>query len=127
MDNRLKRQCDFNDVFSKGKRAYCKVLSIVSFEIKSEFVRKNGKKGYNIPKIGIAVGKKHGNAVMRNRVKRLVRAALREYITQIKPSRIVILPKPALAYRYDEILAGLGFVLKKQNLLKNEETGNLHN
>lgn len=46
-------------------------------------------------RIGISVGKKHGNSVVRNRVKRLLRAAVREEISSIKGNyHIVILPKP---------------------------------
>lgn len=45
-------------------------------------------------RIGISVGKKHGNSVVRNRVKRLIRAAMREETRKIVGNyHIVILPR----------------------------------
>ena len=45
-------------------------------------------------RIGISVGKKHGNSVVRNRVKRLIRAAMREETLKIVGNyHIVIVPR----------------------------------
>ena len=62
---RLKRKSDFDKLFSKGKKSYSKSLTMLNFP--SEDFR-----------IGYSVSKKHGNAVKRNRIKRLLRASARE-------------------------------------------------
>ena len=81
MDQRLKRKSDFDKVFSKGKKCYGRSLKMLY--INSDSL-----------KIGFSVSKKHGNAVVRNRIKRLLRAALRENLPYIKNNYfIVFLPK----------------------------------
>ena len=68
MDIRLKKQKDFDLVFKKGNRVYSKSLTILF--IKSESL-----------KIGISLSKKHGKAVKRNKIKRLLRACVRNFIS----------------------------------------------
>ena len=76
MEHRLKRKRDFDACFKKGKRAYRRELAMYYVE------KQRGE-----VKIGITVGKKHGNAVTRNRIKRLIRAAYIPLIKNIvKPS-----------------------------------------
>ena len=62
----LKKNYEFKIVLTKGK--YCSGKYIEAF-----FVKNNLK----INKIGIAMGKSHGNAVKRNYFKRLIREAYR--------------------------------------------------
>ena len=58
MDNRLKKQKDFDVVFNKGTRIYTKSLTLL-------FISKE------IFKIGISLSKKHGKAFLRNRIKEI--------------------------------------------------------
>lgn len=58
----IKRRYEFKILFSKGKIAYGRNLTMYLLKNKLE-----------INKLGIAVGKKSGRAVDRNRIKRLIR------------------------------------------------------
>ncbi len=58
----IKRRYEFKILFSKGKIAYGRNLTMYVLKNKLE-----------INKLGIAVGKKSGRAVDRNRIKRLIR------------------------------------------------------
>ncbi len=114
MDNKLKRQQDFDLVFNKGKRAYSSCLSIFYYKI---------KKGPT--KLGISISKKHGNAVVRNRIKRLLRAVYFPIIPKIKQSYfIVFLPKVKEnnEYSFSEFSKAVEYLLKKENLIiENDE------
>ena len=72
MEHRLKRQRDFDLVFKKGKRAFTGAVAMYYVDNVKSAV-----------KIGISVSKKHGSAVQRNRIKRLLRAAYIPLIPQI--------------------------------------------
>lgn len=63
----LKKASDFREVFSQGHRIDGKLFSVC--------IRKNNS--YNF-RIGLAVSRKIGNAVLRNRVRRIYREALRK-------------------------------------------------
>ena len=65
-EERLKRQRDFALVFSEGKAVADRRLVV--------HARPNG---LPFNRLGLGVGKRHGNAVARNRLKRLLREAYR--------------------------------------------------
>ena len=101
---RLKRKSDFDKLFSKGKKAYTKSLTILYFP-SEDF------------KIGYSVSKKHGNAVKRNRIKRLLRASAREAFKDLKKNyRIVIMPKVRDEYLYEKFVSEMNYLKKKENL-----------
>lgn len=105
MDIRLKKQKDFDLVFSKGTRVYSKSLTLIF--IKSSEL-----------KIGISLSKKHGKAFKRNRIKRLLRASIRNYTDKIKDSYyIIILPKVKEEYNYSVFNKDLEYTLKKGKII----------
>jgi len=61
--NRLKKNVQFNYIYKKGSKSFSKHLTLV-------FV----KSKINAPKLGFSISKKIGNAVVRNLVKRRLRA-----------------------------------------------------
>lgn len=101
---RLKRKSDFDKLFSKGKKVYSRSLTILYFP-SEDF------------KIGYSVSKKHGNAVKRNRIKRLLRASAREAFKDLKKNyRIVIMPKVRDEYLYEKFVSEMNYLKKKENL-----------
>lgn len=89
---RLKKSGDFQKLFKKGKRAYSSCLTVIYTENK----RKNV--------MGIALSKKHGKAVARNRIKRLIRAAFTNNLNRLCGAySIIIMPKVLPEYSYAEI------------------------
>lgn len=63
-ENRLKLNRDFRRLYSKGKTIACGCVAVYAAKTKRPLVR-----------VGLTVGKGVGNAVKRNRAKRLLRAA----------------------------------------------------
>ena len=101
---RLKRKSDFDKLFSKGKKVYSRSLTKLYFP-SEDF------------KIGYSVSKKHGNAVKRNRIKRLLRASAREAFKDLKKNyRIVIMPKVRDEYLYEKFVSEMNYLKKKENL-----------
>lgn len=107
MENRLKNQHDFDLVFNKGKRASTANLSMYYYVLKT-----------GNTKIGVSVSKKHGNAVVRNRIKRLLRASYIPLIKSIKKDALIVfVPRVSDSYEFASIAKSVSFLLKKENLL----------
>lgn len=70
-------------------------------------------------RVGLSVGKKVGNAVIRNRVKRLIRAALQELKPEIKePLDFIIIARPSTKeMTYAETKQNLVHVLKLAKII----------
>jgi len=78
----LKNTSDFDRVFALGTRVHAGLLSIVV------------ARGHGTTKVGLAVNKRIGGAVIRNRIKRIFREAFWAIAGNLTtPAEIVILPK----------------------------------
>ena len=101
---RLKKQSDFQKLFSGGKRAFSPSLTVV--------YRKSEKQI-----MGISVGKRHGKSVTRNKIKRLLREAYRLNIGEMKGSySMVLIPKVCQEYSFQTFQKHLQWIIKKEKL-----------
>ena len=106
MEYRLKKAKDFDRVFRAGKRAFTNRLTLIYLPAKTV-------------KAGYAVGKKHGKAVKRNRIKRLLREAFRTVLPESGGNWFfVVIPKVSEEYTYAGYVKDLRYALKKSGLLK---------
>lgn len=104
---RLKKNTDFQRLFKKGERVYSQGLTIL-YRPSQQTV------------MGIALSKKHGKAVRRNRIKRLIRAAFIKNLNVLnEPCSMVILPKVQDDYNYKDIEKSLIACLKRINSCHN--------
>ncbi|HSL93707.1 MAG TPA: ribonuclease P protein component [Bacillota bacterium] len=71
---RLRKPRDFAKVYDGGNSTASRLVVVYALPTQREGVR-----------IGVAAGKKLGNAVKRNRIKRVIRAALHELLPRLKP------------------------------------------
>lgn len=107
--NRLKKREDFAKVFSKGAYAGYDGLSI-----------KYAKNSLEVSRIGFPVGKNYSKkAVVRNRVRRILRAGSSQYLANIKPGfDIIVLIRPTFQnIEFQQVTTELKKVFQKANLL----------
>lgn len=104
MDNRLKRRSDFDLVFKKGKRCYARSLLLVYIKARE-------------CKVGYSVSKKNGKAVIRNKIKRQLRALIRPYLSRMGNYYIVVVPKVSEVYDFHKFESDLKYVLEKEKML----------
>ena len=101
---RLKKQADFQRLFQKGKRAFSPSLTVVYSKADKMTM-------------GISVGKRHGKAVMRNRIKRLLREAFRSIHEDVQGTyHILLIPKVEKEYSFKTFERHLQCIIKKENL-----------
>ncbi len=116
MKNTLQKKRDFYRLYRRGKE-YAGGYTVV-------YAKKNGS---SKNRIGVIAGKAVGNAVMRNRSKRLIREALRLNCARIKSGydMVVIARGRSAGQDFHKIQRDLLFVLKKLELLNDEKTTNM--
>ena len=97
-DERLHRKCDFKRVLREGRRFSASGLTI--WILRREETEAPGK-----PRLGLAIPKAYGNAVARNRLKRLIRETFRLNKSGLPPAiDMVFSARPSLAKpRYQTI------------------------
>ena len=104
----LKKTEDFERVKREGKRSTTRFFNVVSC-----------RSNLGNPRIGIVVGRRLGNAVVRNRGKRIFRELVRHtYEFLVKGNDIVIFPKrPALELNHQHLRDAWITTLSSQGLM----------
>ncbi|MFC5703155.1 ribonuclease P protein component [Cohnella faecalis] len=107
---RLRRREDFNKVYRHGK-SFANSQFVVYWRKRSDPV---------CFRLGVSVSSKLGGAVVRNRMKRMVKEIVRLNESKLHPEYdlILIVRKPALAMVYKELEGSVMHVLRKAGLLK---------
>ena len=101
---RLKKQSDFQKLFSSGKRVFSSTLTMIIKPSKRMTM-------------GISIGKKHGKAVQRNHIKRLLREAFMATQENMKGTySVVLIPKVSDGYSFHVYKAEMEKMIKKGDL-----------
>ena len=100
----VKKNTDFNDIINKGRFIRNKYYSIYYKDSEDEF-----------PKFGLAVSKKCGNAVDRNKIKRQLRNIIddNKKLFSIKMNYIIMVRKEILNVSYLQMEEQLINLMKK--------------
>jgi len=105
---RVKREQDFQEVFEKGENTANRKFVIYYLEKEQDHFR-----------VGISVGKRIGNAVTRNAVKRKIRHVLMEFSEDLKSDDFVVIARKGVEeLNYQEVKQNLQHVLKLAQLLE---------
>ena len=100
---RIKKNSEFTKLFKRGKRVFSPTLTLIYFPSATM-------------NLGLALSKKHGKAVKRNRIKRQLREAFAKNSHILKKNwSIILMPKPAEEYNYAAFEKSLIFCFKKVN------------
>lgn len=101
---RLKKQSDFQKLFQKGTRVFTPSFTLLY-------------KPSNVTRMGISIGKRHGKAVQRNKIKRLIREAFRLVnADMVGCYDMIIIPKVLESYSFHTFKKHLQWIIKKENL-----------
>ncbi|WP_124057761.1 ribonuclease P protein component [Vaginisenegalia massiliensis] len=106
---RVKKEKEFQKVFSEGTSVANRQLVLYTFP----------KENQEHFRVGISVGKRIGNAVKRNQVKRYIRQALHELEDQIQPEwDFLVIARPDISQRdFFQVKKSLIHVMKLTHLL----------
>ncbi|UCZ53253.1 ribonuclease P protein component [Bacillus shivajii] len=109
-ENRLKKNEEFQIVFQQGTSVANR--QFVVYQLKKQ-------DQHNI-RIGLSVSKKLGNAVTRNRIKRVIREVMKEYLPKLHQNYdlIIIARKPVTNMDYEEVKKSLNHVLNRAKLIR---------
>ena len=105
---RLARQSDFKRLYKSGHRHSNRFLTVYASPVQ-------GRRG----KVGIVASKKLGNAVERNRIRRILRETLRTNQDRIsdRMDLVIIVRRPALDLPHGELAERLLHMLRKSDAL----------
>jgi|SRR5579883_499583 len=80
---RLLKHADFDNTYQNGRRYFSPLMSVFFLDRRSD--RAEG------PRVGLTVGRVLGGAVQRNRIKRRMRAMIREHLYLLVPAVDVVM------------------------------------
>ena len=105
---RLTRSTDFKRVRRDGRSNAHPLIVLIALENQ-----------LSITRVGVAAGKRVGNAVKRNRAKRLIRAAARTLHPRIKTGWdiIIIARKPIIQSNMPQVREALQSILQRAQLI----------
>lgn len=115
--NRIKKNEDFQKVFKTG-------VSQANRQFVMYYLNKPGQ-GHI--RIGLSVSKKIGNAVVRNKIKRMIRQVFTDYKDCIDSEKdfVIIARKPCTDMTYEQFKGSLIHVLRKSGIhLSHQERKN---
>lgn len=109
---RLRRRSDFRRTFRMG----------TSVANRQFVVYRRTRKEEGPVRIGISVSRKVGNAVTRNRIKRLVKEITRQWVDSLPPRTdlVLIARRPTADMDYHQMQSSLRHVMKKAQLFEKE-------
>ncbi|MFZ3590515.1 ribonuclease P protein component [Bacillus sp. DJP31] len=110
---RIKKNKDFQEVFGRGK-------STANRQFVIYVVNRPEQDHY---RVGLSVSKKIGNAVMRNRIKRLIRQVVLEFSDVLRSGKdiVIIARKPTAEMDYYEVKSSLEHVWKLAKILNSRK------
>ncbi len=110
---RIKSNEEFQEIFNAGK-------SFANRELVIYYVKKTNQTHF---RVGLSVGKKIGNAVMRNHIKRYLREAFISLEDNIKSDLdlVIIARNPTVNMDYHQIKRSLTHLLHRENLFKHKK------
>lgn len=106
--NRLTKRKEFAYIYKNGKKVNSKNLSIQI--VQSKFTE---------PRIGLSVSNKVGKAVIRNKIKRQLRAIIRKQLKNLRiHQNFVLIAHPSIVEcDFSKIESEVLYIFKKGNLL----------
>lgn len=117
----------YKKVYAKGQKAFCRhiVVYVLTDYHAARLARANPLKK-RINRVGLAVSKKLGGAVVRSRIKRILRAAYRQLETEndIKKGFLVVIvaKQSAADMKTQDIYSDMLFAAKKLGLFTDGES-----
>lgn len=100
---RLKKRNEFKKIYAKGKSVAGRLMVLYWLPCEEKQF-----------KAGFSISKKVGNAVVRNRYKRILRACLNNYIEDLQPVNVIIIARMRItSSSYNEINKEMKYLLNK--------------